>query len=72
MRDTLGVTVAGGQEQLKGRIFRIAHLGYNDTFDMITAVAAVEMALKQFGHPVKAGAGVAAACEILLEGYGKP
>ena len=72
MRDTLGVTMAGGQDHLKGKIFRIAHLGYVDTFDMITAVAAIEMALKHFGHAIESGKGVGAAEEILLEGYDKP
>ena len=72
LRNTLGVTMAGGQDHLKGRILRIAHLGYVDTFDMITAVAAIEMALKNFGHPVSSGKGVAAAEEILLEAYDKP
>jgi aspartate aminotransferase-like enzyme len=69
IRDEIGVTLAGGQDHLKGRIFRIAHLGYVDTFDVITAVSAVEMALKIFGHDVTPGAGVAAATEILLKGY---
>ncbi|MBI5232948.1 MAG: alanine--glyoxylate aminotransferase family protein, partial [Deltaproteobacteria bacterium] len=69
MRDEMGVTVAGGQDHLKGRILRIAHLGYIDTFDIIIAVASVEMALKKFGHDVATGKGVAAAEEILLEGY---
>ncbi len=72
MRDEMGVTMAGGQDKLKGRIFRIAHLGYIDTFDIITAVSAVEMALTKFGHAVTPGKGVAAAQEILLEGYVNP
>jgi aspartate aminotransferase-like enzyme len=69
LRDDMGVTMAGGQDHLKGKIFRIAHLGYVDTFDVIIAVAAVEMALKKFGHKVAQGKGVAAAEKILLEGY---
>jgi len=69
MRDTLGVTMAGGQDHLKGKIFRIAHLGYIDTFDMIIAVSAIEMALSKHGHKVEFGKGVAAAQKILLEGY---
>ncbi len=69
MRDELGVTMAGGQDQLKGKIIRIAHLGYVDTFDTITAVSAVEMALKKFGHKVSAGKGVGAAQKVLLKGY---
>ncbi len=69
LRDEFGVTLAGGQDQWKGKIIRIAHLGYVDTFDTIVAISAVEMALKKFGHNVKLGAGVAAAQEILLEAY---
>ena len=69
LRDEFGVTLAGGQDQWKGKIIRIAHLGYVDTFDTIVAIAAVEMALKKFGHNVQLGAGVAAAQEILLEAY---
>ncbi len=72
LRDTMGVTVAGGQDKLKGKIFRIAHLGYIDTFDMITAVSAVEMGLSLFGYNVDMGRGVAEAERILLERYKKP
>ena len=61
------VTAAGGQDKLKGKVFRIAHLGYAGTFDVITAVAAVEMTLKGLGHPIKLGSGVGAAEEILVE-----
>jgi aspartate aminotransferase-like enzyme len=69
LRDDMGVTLAGGQDHLKGKIFRIAHLGYIDTFDIIIAVSAVEMALRKFGHKVSFGKGVAAAEKILLGGY---
>jgi aspartate aminotransferase-like enzyme len=69
LRDDFGVTLAGGQDQWKGKIIRIAHLGYVDTFDTIIAISAIEMALKKFGHAVALGKGVAAAQEILLEAY---
>ena len=69
LRDDFGVTMAGGQDQWKGKVVRIAHLGYVDTFDTIVAIAAIEMALKKFGHAVALGKGVAAAQEILLEAY---
>ncbi len=69
LKDTLGVTMAGGQDHLKGKVLRIAHLGYVDTFDTIVAVASIEMALKKLGYAVPMGKGVAAAQEILLEGY---
>jgi aspartate aminotransferase-like enzyme len=67
LRDKYGITTAGGQDHLKGKVFRISHMGYADTFDVITAVAAVEMVLKGMGHPLKLGSGVAVAQEILLK-----
>jgi aspartate aminotransferase-like enzyme len=67
LRVKYGITGAGGQDKLKGRIFRIAHLGYADTFDVITAIAGIEMVLKGLGHPVKLGTGVGAAQEILMK-----
>jgi len=69
LRDDFGVTLAGGQDSWKGKVIRIAHLGYVDTFDTVIAIAALEMALKKFGHNVELGKGVAAAQEILLEAY---
>ena len=69
LRDDFGVTLAGGQDQWKGKVVRIAHLGYVDTFDIIIAISALEMALKKFGAQIQLGKGVAAAQEILLEAY---
>ena len=69
LRDEMGVTIAGGQDHLKGKIFRLAHLGYIGTFDIIIAISAVEMALTKLGHPVELGKGVAAAQKVLLEAY---
>ncbi|MEK6539908.1 MAG: alanine--glyoxylate aminotransferase family protein [Deltaproteobacteria bacterium] len=69
LRDDMGITLAGGQDHLKGKILRIAHLGYIDTFDIIVAISSIEMALRKFGYKMEFGKGVAAAQEILLEGY---
>jgi aspartate aminotransferase-like enzyme len=66
LRTKYGITAAGGQGHARGKIFRLAHLGYAGTFDVITAIAGVEMVLKGMGHPVKLGSGVAAAQELLL------
>jgi len=66
LRDRMGVTFAGGQDQLKGKIVRLAHLGYMGIFDVVTAIAALEMALGHFGHPVPLGRGVGAAQELLM------
>ena len=65
----MGVTIAGGQDHLKGKIIRLAHLGYIDTFDVIIALSAVEMALQKFGKKVQLGKGVAAAQKILVKRY---
>jgi aspartate aminotransferase-like enzyme len=62
------VTFAGGQDQLKGKIVRMAHLGYVGTFDVVTGLAALELALHHFGAPVEFGRGVGAAEAILREG----
>ena len=69
LRDDMGITLAGGQDHLKGKILRIAHLGYIDTFDIIVAISSIEMALRKFGYKMEFGKGVAAAQEVLLEGY---
>jgi aspartate aminotransferase-like enzyme len=66
LREKYGITAAGGQDKARGRIFRIAHLGFSDRFDIITAIAGIEMVLKGLGYPVKLGTGVAAAQELLL------
>ena len=66
LRTNYGITAAGGQGQARGKIFRIAHLGYSDRFDVITAVAGIEMVLKGMGHPVQLGTGVAVAQELLI------
>ena len=66
LRVKYGITAAGGQGQAKGKIFRIAHLGYAGAFDVITAIAGVEMVLKGLGHPLKLGTGVAVAQELLM------
>lgn len=66
LRERYGITAAGGQGKARGKIFRIAHLGYADRFDVITAIAGVEMVLKEMGHPVKLGTGVAVAEKLLM------
>ena len=56
-----GIKLVGGQDAAKGKIFRIAHLGYFDDFDMLVVVGAIERGLKDLGHPVALGAGLRAA-----------
>ena len=67
LRDRYGVSIMGGQDAVKGKIFRVAHLGYFDTFDILTSVAAIEMALADLGVKIPHGAGTAAA-EAVLRG----
>jgi aspartate aminotransferase-like enzyme len=67
LRDRMNITLAEGQDQLKGKAIRIAHIGYMGAFDVITAVAALEMALRRFGAEIPFGRGVAAAQEVLME-----
>lgn len=67
LRDQMGVVLAEGQDQLKGKVIRIAHVGYMGAFDVITAIAALEMALRKFGAEIPFGRGVAAAQEVLME-----
>ena len=67
LREKYGITAAGGQDHLRGKIFRISHMGYCDTFDVITAIAGVEMVLKEMGFPGELGRGVGRAQEILMK-----
>ncbi|BDG08092.1 pyridoxal-phosphate-dependent aminotransferase family protein [Anaeromyxobacter paludicola] len=67
LRDRYGVTLVGGQDQAKGKIFRIAHLGYFDEFDICTAITAIERALADMGAKVELGKGVGAAMRSFAE-----
>jgi aspartate aminotransferase-like enzyme len=61
------ITIAGGQGEMKGKIFRLGHMGYAAEFDTITALAALEQVLADLGVPVDFGASVAAAQKIFAE-----
>jgi aspartate aminotransferase-like enzyme len=63
LRDRHGVTLAPGQGELKGKIFRVGHIGYYDVFDITTALAAVELALVELGAEVERGIAVTRALE---------
>jgi serine---pyruvate transaminase len=60
LRDNLSVSIQGGQDQMKGKLVRIGHMGYLSPFDMLIAVGALEMGLQQIGAKIELGAGVAA------------
>ena len=63
LRDRHGITLAPGQGELKGRIFRVGHIGYYDVFDITTALAAIELALVELGADVERGVAVTRALE---------
>ena len=65
MRDEYGVTIAGGQSEMKGKLFRIAHMGYISEFDIILCLSCLEKVLKKMGYAFEFGAGVKAAEEVL-------
>jgi aspartate aminotransferase-like enzyme len=67
MRDRFGITIAGGQGHLKGKIARIAHCGYFGAFDILVTVAGLELTLGELGHELELGAGVAAAQRVFVE-----
>ncbi|MBA2240193.1 MAG: alanine--glyoxylate aminotransferase family protein [Solirubrobacterales bacterium] len=67
MRERYGVTIAGGQGRLKGKIARIAHCGYFGAFDIVVALSALEMALADLGHELERGAAVGAAQRVFAE-----
>jgi len=66
-RDKYGVWLAGGQGKLKGQIFRFGHCGYFGAFDIIVGLSCVEMVLAELGYPVKWGASVGAAEQVLMK-----
>jgi aspartate aminotransferase-like enzyme len=65
MRNEYGVFIAGGQSKMKGKIFRLGHVGFFDKFDILAQISALEMALARLGYPVEMGAGVTAALKVL-------
>jgi len=68
MKKKFDIALAGGQDDLKGKIFRVGHLGFVCDRDILTAIAALEATLIELGHNgVSPGAGVAAAAKILNE-----
>jgi aspartate aminotransferase-like enzyme len=67
LRDRFGITIANGQGALKGKIFRIGHIGYFDVFDITTALAAVEIVLADLGAEIERGAAVTRALEVYDE-----
>ena len=67
LKNKFNMTIAGGQDQAKGKIFRIGHLGYYDPMDILNVLAAVETALIENGHKIEPGVGVGAALKVFME-----
>jgi serine---pyruvate transaminase len=67
LRDRFGITIAGGQGELKGKIFRIGHIGWFDIFDITTCLAALELVLADAGADVERGVAVTRALESYAE-----
>jgi aspartate aminotransferase-like enzyme len=65
--EKFGITVAEGQDRAKGKIIRIAHLGYYERLDMVMVISALEMLLKELGYAFELGIGLKAAEEILMK-----
>ncbi|MCF8041597.1 MAG: alanine--glyoxylate aminotransferase family protein [Desulfarculaceae bacterium] len=67
LKNKYAIFIAGGQAQAKGKIFRVAHMGYISEFDTLQAISAIEMALAGLGYDFEMGSGVAAAQKIFGE-----
>jgi aspartate aminotransferase-like enzyme len=65
LRDEFGITVAGGQDQAKGKIFRVSHIGDIGKTDTLSVIAATESVLNQLGYEFNFGAATKKASEIL-------
>jgi len=68
MRDKYKIVLAGGQDHLKGNVFRIGHMGNITYRDIVTTIAALEMTLKELDFDICLGEGVAAVEEAYLIG----
>ncbi|MCM8804486.1 MAG: alanine--glyoxylate aminotransferase family protein [Candidatus Omnitrophica bacterium] len=66
IRKNYGISFAPGQDKLKGKIVRISHLGWQDEFDVLTALNAFGVGLEKFGYKVDIGKGLEKAKEILF------
>lgn len=67
LKSKYGITIAGGQDDYAGKIFRVSHLGYYDEFDMVTMMTALEMTLKECGYKFETGAGVQAVIQSFMQ-----
>lgn len=69
LRTRFGAIIANGQGSMKGKIFRLAHLGYYDVADLFAVIAALEVVLVKLGQKVELGSGVRATQELYLKKF---
>lgn len=67
LREKYGISIAGGQQNLENKIFRIGHLGYTSSTDILVVIACLEMTLQELGIAVELGSGVRAVQKVLLQ-----
>jgi aspartate aminotransferase-like enzyme len=67
MRDEFGVSVQGGQDQMKGKLVRIGHMGHLGPLDVLVVVGALELALARLGHQLQFGVGLDAAQAVIAQ-----
>ncbi|WP_102028999.1 pyridoxal-phosphate-dependent aminotransferase family protein [Salirhabdus sp. Marseille-P4669] len=71
VKEEFGLTLAGGQNHLKGKIFRIGHMGYCSPADVLQTISLLEVGLKKIGKNVELGTGTAAAQAVYIKSIGK-
>lgn len=67
MNKRFDIALAGGQDHLKNKIFRIGHLGFVSDRDILSCIASLEVILNELGHDFTPGAGVAAATKVFSQ-----
>ncbi|MFO0810677.1 MAG: alanine--glyoxylate aminotransferase family protein [Gemmataceae bacterium] len=67
-----GLKLANGQDNLKGKVWRLAHMGYIDQFEVLSALAGLELVLLEMGFGLEPGAGVAAFQRSLADAVAVP
>ena len=71
VKEDFGLTLAGGQQHLKGQIFRIGHMGYCSPADVLQTISLLEIGLTKIGKSIELGKGVQAAQEIYVNQEGQ-
>ena len=66
LKNEFAISIAGGQQHLTGKIFRIGHMGYCSPADQLQIISAIEIALKKIGKDIELGKGTAAAQRVYL------